>query len=91
MSNFVWYLVCFETLYSILPSEGPIRDTPSNILNLNNLSTKRPILGCKLSLDRASQDLKICLKIPQRVFFIVFLGPPLGVLGPIQLKKWNNF
>ena len=73
----------FEILYQLLvfyplgdPLGAPQSSKTYNMLNFNNFSTTSPLLDLKVKLDRACQDLTLCLR-----------G---NLLGVILLKKAEN-
>ena len=76
LTIFQSHLVSFEILYqliiisvsmsSILPSGNPLGGPPglktNYLVNLSNFPTTRRILILKLSMDRAREDHKLCLR-----------------------------
>ena len=77
------------SITSVLLKGGLIRGTPgpktNYMVNLNNFSITSPILDFKATLDRARQDLKLCIKgqFPRGNFY--------STLEPIFNFKINDF
>ena len=70
------------------------------LLNFNNFSTTRPILGLNMSLVRADQDLKLCLNLLSSIilndFTIICIYELLYILYSLlpklaYVKVWNIY